>query len=89
MEESTEMIFVDMKVESGLAIARISTSVGSGWTSFFAFLFVVDVTSALASPILSSLPSKVTREFSDAQLKFPLLNLARIVFSNKGIEKLV
>lgn len=44
---------------------------------------------ACASPTLSSSPSNVTREFSEAQLRFAVLNRANMVFSNRGIEKLV
>lgn len=78
---------MEMKVESGFRSARTLIFAESGCASLF--VLAVGVASALASPILSSLPSKVTSEFSDAQLKLAVLNRAKIVFSNNGIEKLV
>lgn len=55
-EDSTKIMFVEMKVESGLAIARTSIFEGSGCESLFTLLAVEGVASALASPTLSSLP---------------------------------
>jgi hypothetical protein len=84
-----ERILVERNVESGVAIPRSAIEVvvvGSG--SLFNLLAAAEeTTSSLAFPFLSSEPSKVTSEFSDAQLRFALLKRARMVFSVSGIEK--
>lgn len=52
-------------------------------------LFVVAVTISVAPPWRVDSPSKVTRAFSEAQVRLALLKRAMMVLSERGIEKLV
>lgn len=52
-------------------------------------LFEVTVTTSFAAPWRVDAPSKVTSAFSEAQVKFALLNRAMMVLSERGMEKLV
>jgi hypothetical protein len=80
-------ILVERNVESGVAIPRSSmVVVGSGFR--LSLLAAEETTSSLAFPFLSSEPSNVTSEFSDAQLRLAVLKRARMVFPVNGMEKL-
>lgn len=52
-------------------------------------LLDVAVTMSVAAPSRVDAPSKVTRAFSEAQVRFALLKRAMMVLSERGIEKLV